>query len=603
MLKLTSRNTNAASVLKALDNSLAIIEFDPTGNILNANTNFCGAVGYQADEIIGKHHRIFCDPKLASSPEYQAFWNDLASGSFKSGEFQRFTKSNTEIWIQATYNPVLDSRGKVSRVIKFASDITEQKLKNTEYESKLDAISRSQAVIEFEPDGTILTANENFCATVGYDLSEIQGRKHSMFVEPDYGSSAEYHQFWATLRSGEFLSNQFKRVGKGNREIWIQASYNPIFDMSGNVVKVVKYATDITDRIMAVNEIGGSLKELAKGNLNIKLTAKFPTDLEALRDDLTTSVKQLADTFNNLKSTTESVGTGIREIVTASDDLSMRTEKQAASLEEAASTLGQITNTVQQSAESAENTQQVVEAAKNDAQSSGEIVAKALTAMGEIEESANEINKIISVIDEIAFQTNLLALNAGVEAARAGDAGQGFAVVASEVRALAQRSAEAAKEIKTLISKSSDQVTSGSKLVGEAGTTMQKIATQVVQISSVVSEISEGAKSQFASLNDLNAMVKELDTSTQQNAAMAEEATAACHSLKVEADVLTENIDHFSTDGAPGAGRPAAVGSEAHSSRPAASPANELISKVKKAYNGNTDGNLAVAAEEEWEEF
>ena len=238
MLKLTSRNTNAASVLKALDNSLAIIEFDPTGNILNANTNFCGAVGYQADEIIGKHHRIFCDPKLASSPEYQAFWNDLASGSFKSGEFQRFTKSNTEIWIQATYNPVLDSRGKVSRVIKFASDITEQKLKNTEYESKLDAISRSQAVIEFEPDGTILTANENFCATVGYDLSEIQGRKHSMFVEPDYGSSAEYHQFWATLRSGEFLSNQFKRVGKGNREIWIQASYNPIFDMSGNVVKL-----------------------------------------------------------------------------------------------------------------------------------------------------------------------------------------------------------------------------------------------------------------------------------------------------------------------------------------------------------------------------
>ena len=603
MLGLTSKNANAGAILKALDNSLAIIEFDVTGNILSANGNFCAAVGYPADEIIGKHHRIFVGDKTANSTEYQSFWSELASGEFKSGEFQRFTKTGAEIWIQATYNPVLDGRGNVTKVIKFASDITKQKLATTEYENKVEAISRSQAVIEFEPDGTILTANENFCSALGYSLSEIEGRKHAMFVAPDYAAGAEYREFWNTLRSGTFLSDQFKRFGKGNKEVWIQASYNPIFDMSGNVVKVVKYATDITDRIIAVNKIGDALKKLAVGELDVRIDEKFPTDLEALRNDLNSSIKQLAETFTNLKSTTESVGTGIREIVTASDDLSVRTEKQAASLEEAASTLGQITNTVQQSAESAENTQQVVEAAKNDAQSSGEIVEKALSAMTEIETSASEINKIISVIDEIAFQTNLLALNAGVEAARAGDAGQGFAVVASEVRALAQRSAEAAKEIKTLISKSSDQVISGSKLVGEAGTTMQKIATQVVQISSVVSEISEGAKSQFASLNDLNAMVKELDTSTQQNAAMAEEATAACHSLKVEADVLTENIDHFSVGGVSGAARPVAVAPAEQATAHSRSPANELISKVKNAYTGGANGNLAVAAEEEWEEF
>lgn len=371
----------------------------------------------------------------------------------------------------------------------------------------------------------------------------------------------------------------------------------------------------------AIDAIGVSLKRLAQGDLTCRIDQPFEGDLDRLRTDLNSTIVQFGSTFNKILNTSESLGTGVREIVTASDDLSVRTEKQAASLEETANTLAQITKTVQKASEGAENTRIIVKTAKTDAQTSGVVVEKALTAMKEIETSAKEINQIISVIDEIAFQTNLLALNAGVEAARAGDAGLGFAVVASEVRALAQRSAVAAKEIKDLISKSSEQVKGGSKLVGETGEALHKIADQVLEISEVVDEIAIGAKEQFKSLNDLNATVSEMDAGTQQNAAMAEEATAACHSLRNEADELTSLMSGFKvTDHRPkekifsntsfnsGAttikrapAKPAVkmnttIATEQH--KPAKSPAKKLISRVTSAFSSN-----AAVKDEEWEEF
>ena len=342
-----------------------------------------------------------------------------------------------------------------------------------------------------------------------------------------------------------------------------------------------------------VAAIGDALKNMSTGDLTCRIEEPFDGELDKLRNDLNKSIDQFSATFNRIIDTTESLGTGVREIVSASDDLSTRTEKQAAALEQTANTLGQITETVQKSSEGAENTRIVVEAAKNDAQVSGVVVNKALSAMAEIENSAKEINQIISVIDEIAFQTNLLALNAGVEAARAGEAGQGFAVVASEVRALAQRSAVAAKEIKDLISKSSEQVAGGSKLVGETGEALQKIADQVVEISSVVDGIAKGAKEQSISLEELNRTVSEMDAGTQQNAAMAEEATAACHSLNSEAAELTDLLNGFKV-------------SRTHTIEPTAapaveqvnSPAKQLISRVSNAFEGN-----AAVKDDEWQEF
>ncbi len=342
-----------------------------------------------------------------------------------------------------------------------------------------------------------------------------------------------------------------------------------------------------------VAAIGEALRNMSTGDLTCRLEEPFDGELDKLRNDLNKSIDQFSATFNRIINTTESLGTGVREIVSASDDLSTRTEKQAAALEQTANTLGQITETVQKSSEGAENTRIVVEAAKNDAQVSGVVVNKALSAMAEIENSAKEINQIISVIDEIAFQTNLLALNAGVEAARAGEAGQGFAVVAAEVRALAQRSAVAAKEIKSLISKSSEQVAGGSKLVGETGEALQKIADQVVEISSVVDGIAKGAKEQSISLEELNCTVSEMDAGTQQNAAMAEEATAACHSLNSEAAELTDLLNGFKVN-RTNIIEPATAPAVEQTN----SPAKQLISRVSNAFEGN-----AAVKEDEWQEF
>ncbi len=235
-----------SALWKAVDRVQALIEFDLDGTILTANENFLKTVGYSLTEIQGKHHRMFCEPAVAASAEYREFWVRLARGEFYTGEYRRIGKNGREIWLQASYNPILDARGKPIKIIKFATDITEQKTRCAESEGKVRAIDRAQAVIEFQLDGTILTANENFLAATGFTLDEIRGRHHRMFCEADFIASAEYRDFWARLGRGEFASGEYRRVGKSGQEIWLQATYNPIFDASGKPVKVVKFASDIT---------------------------------------------------------------------------------------------------------------------------------------------------------------------------------------------------------------------------------------------------------------------------------------------------------------------------------------------------------------------
>jgi methyl-accepting chemotaxis protein len=237
--------------VQAIGRSQAVIEFELDGTIITANENFLSTVGYTLAEIQGQHHSMFATPEFAASPEYQAFWAKLGRGEFEAGEFKRLGKGGKEIWIQASYNPIFDDCGKPFKVVKYASDITEQKLKSADSQGQLEAIGKSQAVIEFNLDGTIITANENFLSTVGYTLSEIQGQHHSMFATPEYAASPEYQAFWAKLNRGEFEAGEFKRLGKGGKEIWIQASYNPIAGPDGKVLKVVKYASDITEQKQA----------------------------------------------------------------------------------------------------------------------------------------------------------------------------------------------------------------------------------------------------------------------------------------------------------------------------------------------------------------
>ncbi|MCP5250272.1 MAG: PAS domain S-box protein [Burkholderiales bacterium] len=253
---------DAAGKLAAIDRSQAVIEFDMSGKVLSANENFLKLTGYQLSDIQGRHHRLFVDPEEASSGEYQAFWERLSHGEFESGEYKRIGKNKQEIWIHATYNPILDPNGNPVRVVKFASDITDSKLHTAEFEAKVSAIDRGQAVIEFNLDGHVLTANRNFLAAMGYTLREIQGQHHSIFCTGEYTQSEEYRDFWLRLNEGEFVSGRFHRVGKFNRDVWIQATYNPIFDLNGKIMKIVKYAHDVTSEVLLEKRIASSASEM-----------------------------------------------------------------------------------------------------------------------------------------------------------------------------------------------------------------------------------------------------------------------------------------------------------------------------------------------------
>lgn len=535
----------AARNMAALDKSLAIIEFDPEGRILKANANFCRALGYEAQEIVGKRHNLFVDPSYAASQAYRDFWAQLASGQFDAREYLRIGKGGREVWIQASYNPVTNGAGKVVRVIKVATDITEQKNRAAEATAKLAAIERVQAVIEFTLDGEILDANANFLSVVGYAIDEIRGRHHRMFVDPAYAKSESYTEFWRKLNAGQFIAEEFKRIGKGGKEVWIQASYNPIFDASGRVSKVVKFATDVTGRVEAVNEIAQALEHLAANDLRYRMPDRIDAQFLKVRDDYNSAAMALDEAMRAVAAVTRSVTAGANEISTASDDLSRRTEQQAASLEETAAALEQITATVTRSADGAKRAASAASEARVGAARSSEIVGGAISAMDEIEAGSTQINQIIGVIDEIAFQTNLLALNAGVEAARAGEAGRGFAVVAQEVRALAQRSADAAKEIKVLIANSSSQVERGVKLVGDTGRALRDIVSRVGDIDALIGEIAQSSREQATGLSEVNVAVNQMDQVTQQNAAMVEEATAASANLRNEAQELERLVSRF----------------------------------------------------------
>jgi methyl-accepting chemotaxis protein len=327
--------------------------------------------------------------------------------------------------------------------------------------------------------------------------------------------------------------------------VWLQATYNPVYDVNGKLCKVVKLAVDLTSRMENVAVVGSALHRLAEGDLESRVTTKLMPSLDKLRVDFNAAADKLQSTLKMVAVTGHAIQSATAEIGTATDNLSRRTEQQAANLEQTAAALDEITTTVRKTAEGAVRARETVATARVEAEKSGVVVRQAVTAMGEIETSSKKIGSIIGVIDEIAFQTNLLALNAGVEAARAGDAGRGFAVVATEVRALAQRSADAAREIKALISGSGQQVKNGVALVGNAGQALSRIASQVADVNGVIAEIAASAQEQAAGLGEVNVAVNQMDQMTQQNAAMVEQTAAASTKLASDGQSLIQVISAF----------------------------------------------------------
>lgn len=453
---LRTKQDRAAAKLAALDRVQALIEFDLDGMILDANANFLGAVGYTIEEIRGRHHSMFVDPETRDSAEYRAFWASLRAGSFQAARFRRFAKGGREIWIEASYNPLIGRDGKPYGIVKFATDITRQMNEQAESAGQVTAIRKAQAVISFTLDGIILDANENFLNAVGYGLDEIKGRHHEMFVDPATRASADYAAFWAALKRGEFQAAQYRRFGKGGREIWIQASYNPILDASGRPYKVVKFATDITAQI--------------------KL-------LETLR--------RMIDT--NFLEIDQAVGRTSEESARALDAATHTRDSvqgMAAASEELASSIAEISQMMS-------NSQAATHTALEHTQAAGTFATRlsdATVAMG----------GIVGLISTIAGQINLLALNATIESARAGEAGRGFAVVAQEVKNLANQAARATEQI-------------GSEINGVQSIS-DEVVGALTGIRNSIAVMRDSVVATAASVEEQSVVTKDMSSSMQQAA-------------------------------------------------------------------------------------
>ncbi|WP_458094603.1 methyl-accepting chemotaxis protein [Roseomonas sp. WA12] len=401
------RASSDGAQIASIRRSQAVIHFLLDGTITDANDIFLNMMGYERGEIVGKNHRLCVTPEYAESAEYRTFWERLRRGEYQAAEYKRQGKSGREVWILATYTPVLGLDGRPVEVVKFATDITATKVRNADFEGQIEAINKSQAVIHFTMDGTILNANQNFLKALGYSAEEVRGQHHSLFLEPGYSSSPEYGDFWAKLRRGEFHSAVYKRIGKGGREVWITATYNPILDLNGKPWKVVKYASDITARMEA--------------------RAK--------------AIGFAGQTLSNVQSV-------------------------AAAVEEMSASAAQISETMRRS-------HAVVQEITKQA-------GDANTATQRLREAAGAMDRVVQLIRTIASQISLLSLNATIESARAGEAGKGFAVVAHEVKQLANQTTAAtqqvAQEIESMQLVSSEVANSLSEIGNSVETLIQFVS-------------------------------------------------------------------------------------------------------------------------------
>jgi len=590
--------------IAAIDRAQAVIEFDMDGTVREINENFVRAMGYSRADVIGKHHSQFVDPALAASSEYRGFWSKLGRGESEVGTYKRVAKGGREVWLQASYNPIPDASGKPFKVVKYASDVTAQMTRNADFEGQLAAINRGQSVVEFDLDGTVRKANDNFARVMGYTPGEVAGKHHSMFVEPGFSSSAEYRASWAGLNRGESETGTFKRIAKGGREVWIHASYNPIADANGKPVKVVEYATEVTATMLAQRELQKAVEQTqdtVKYAIDGDLTHRIPMqgktgDLELLCRGVNSLLESTSNLVERVKNAVAQVHSGAAEISRGNSNLSQRTEEQASSLEETASSMEEMTSTVKQTADNAGQANQLAMAARQQAEKGGSVVSAAVTAMNGINAQSKQIADIIGVIDEIAFQTNLLALNAAVEAARAGEQGRGFAVVATEVRNLAGRSATAAKEIKALIKDSVAKVEEGSHLVDESGKTLEEIVGAVKKVTDIVAEIAAASREQSAGIEQVNRAVMQMDETTQQNAALVEEAAAASQAIVEQAQALSALVAQYNvgdSDERPVAGGVPRAAERRAKDRAWAKAAAKPVTAARKIVGGDA----------EWSEF
>jgi methyl-accepting chemotaxis protein len=736
-----SQLLNYQGQLEAISRSLAVVEFALDGTVLEANQNFLSIMGYGRDEVIGRHHRLFVRPDHARSPEYNQFWAKLNAGQAQVANFLRIGKDGKAVWIQASYNPILDAAGKPFKVVKYATDVTEERRKSLDYEGQIAAISRSMAVAEFALDGTILHANENFLHVMGYAKEEVVGRHHRMFLAPAQAAADNYAQFWSNLQAGKFQASEFSRVGKGGKEVWIQASYNPIFDIDGKPYKVVKYATDITAQKLAARDdaerrqllsdslrirsaldgtttvvliadenfnivyanesalklfhqheaaiqkdlpqfradkiVNGSMDMFHKnpahqrqmlarmqghhraqiklggrvfnliagvardnagnlagfttewvdvtdevatqrevervltaavgGDLTLRIdTSQFSGFFRGIGDNMNRLIDSLSGALGSAKVAIEQVSQAATQLRTTSQMMSSSAVQLNQAADQSSTALTRVAEGVKANAENAAMANQLVTQTSIAAKSGQTRMEEMSSAMSAINNSAQQIAKIIKVIDEIAFQTNLLALNAAVEAARAGRHGKGFAVVAQEVRSLAERSAKAAKETAALIEDSVTKVDQGVMIANGTRDALKEIVSNVLKVVDLAADIAAASREQSTGVSSVTESMREVTLGAQAGSQQSNEVAAAAEEMGRQMAVLKERLDEYRVKSAAStlpviAGVPQALLEQVLASLRASglvAPANASGAKAEPAAqpaaNGKTNGHRSA---------
>jgi methyl-accepting chemotaxis protein len=545
-------SANALAQATAIGKSQAVIEFEMDGKIITANQNFLDALGYRLEEIRGKHHSMFVAPGLRDSAEYRSFWANLNRGEYQSAEYKRLGKGGKEVWIQGSYNPIFDRNGKPCKVIKFATDITAQKVRSMEDAGKMAAIGRSQAVIEFDLDGTIITANDIFLKVLGYSLAEIQGKHHSMFVAPAERDSNAYREFWASLNRGEFQSAEYKRFGKGGKEVWILASYNPILDDTGKPFRVVKFASDVSAQKLKTADFAGQIDAIGKSQAVIEFSMDGMV-LGANENFLKTlgySLAEIKGKHHSMFVPPEDrqsdayrafwaslnrgefqaaeygrIGKGGRKVwiqasynpirdlngqpykvvkyatdVTKQVLVRMGNERVRAMMETVAAGAEELNSSVREISEA-------MVKSKDTASTAVERVEVADQQAQRLSEAAGSMSNIVQLIGDITGQINLLALNATIESARAGEAGRGFAVVAAEVKNLANQAKQATDKIE--------------QEIGNLNGISSDVVGALNSIKTAIQNVSEFVTSTAAAVEEQSTVAGEMSSNMQRAAAEA----------------------------------------------------------------------------------